>query len=218
MSLPFSQQDFLAVFAAFHEALWPVVLISWGLAVFLLAVLARHTVRPATVLTFGAFLWGWSGVAYHAVFFARVNPAAWGFAVLFVVEAVGLLWVAVTRRPIVFAVGHSLRGRIAGGLMSYAIIYPILVWLSGHEYPRAPVFAVPCPTVLFTAGTLLAATPAVPRWLYAVPVMWACVGGSAAFLLGMTPDLMLFAAAAALVLDGYVGVFPVASAAMRDPA
>lgn len=201
MSLPFTEQDFLLVFAAYHEASWPVVLISWGFAVLLVAGVVRHTVRPVTVLVFLAFLWGWSGVVYHAVFFTKINPAAWGFAVLFVVEAAGLLWLAVNRRSVVFAVGRNRRGWIAGVLMSYAVIYPILVWLSGHQYPSAPVFAVPCPTVLFTAGTLLAATPALPRWLYAVPVAWAVVGGSAAFLLGMTPDLMLFAAAASLVLD-----------------
>jgi hypothetical protein len=214
MSLPFSERDFLTVFAAYNETLWPAVLISWGLAVVLLVGLARGSARPGWVLTLAAFLWGWSGIAYHAAFFTAINPAAWIFAMLFVVEAAGLASLVVSRWPVTFALGHTLRGKIAAGLLVYAVLYPILVWLSGTEFPRAPVFAVPCPTVLFTAGILLAATPAVPRWLYVAPVLWAIIGGSAAFLLGVTPDLMLLAAAVALVLDGLAAARPARAASV----
>jgi hypothetical protein len=62
--------------------------------------------------------------------------------------------------------------------------------------PRAPAFGVPCPTTIFTAGLLLA-TP-LSRWLLVIPIVWSLVGGSAAFLFGMTPDLMLFATAVTL--------------------
>jgi hypothetical protein len=68
---------------------------------------------------------------------------------------------------------------------------------------------VPCPTTLFTAGCLLAAVPPVPRWLLVIPALWSLVGGSAALLLGITPDLMLFAAGAALAGLG-------ASSRLRD--
>jgi hypothetical protein len=84
ISLPFRDEDFLAVFAAYHEALWPVVLVSWGLAVSVLIGLARHR--------------AWSRVAYHAVFFTKINPAAWAFSVLFVVEAADLLWLVVNEQ------------------------------------------------------------------------------------------------------------------------
>jgi hypothetical protein len=84
--------------------------------------------------------------------------------------------------------------------LAYSLVYPILVLFSGHEFPRAPAFAVPCPTALFTAGVLFAVVPPVPRWLFIVPVAWSVVGGSAALVLGMTPDLLLFVAGVSLLI------------------
>jgi hypothetical protein len=49
---------------------------------------------------------------------------------------------------------------------------------------------------------LLAAAPPAPRWLLVIPILWSFVGGSAAIVLGVTPDLLLFAAGASMV--GYV--------------
>jgi hypothetical protein len=152
-------------------------------------------------MLFVATLWAWSGAAYHAVYFSRINPMAWIFATMFVLQAVGLSWLVVKRPSIAFVLGSTIRGKMAAGFLVYAIAYPLLVWMSGVEFPRAPVFALPCPTVLFTAGILLATNPPVPRWLYVVPVLWSLIGGSAAWLFGVTPDLMMFPAAAAMVLD-----------------
>ena len=119
------------------------------------------------------------------------------------------MWVAVTRPVVTFECGSTLRGRTAALLLVYSALYPLLVWLTGFSIPRAPVFAVPCPTVILTAGILLAGRPAVPQWLYVVPIVWAIIGGSAAFLFHMTPDLALLMAGAALVMD--------AVAARRSP-
>ncbi|HEY5550762.1 MAG TPA: DUF6064 family protein, partial [Opitutaceae bacterium] len=67
---------------------------------------------------------------------------------------------------------------------------------------------VPCPTTLFTAGVLLAVAAPVPRWLFVVPIAWSVVGGSAAVLLGMMPDLMLFVAGVCLAVYGVMpGLF-----------
>jgi hypothetical protein len=70
------------------------------------------------------------------------------------------------------------------------------------------MFAVPCPTVLFTAGVLLAVRPAVSRWLYLIPVAWSVIAGSAAILFEVTPDLALFAAATVMVLDALMVIRP----------
>jgi hypothetical protein len=72
--------------------------------------------------------------------------------------------------------------------------------LTVHDWPGVPTFGVPCPTTLFTAGCLLAAVRPAPRRLIVIPVLWSLLGGSAALLLGVTLDLILFAAAAALVV------------------
>ena len=62
------------------------------------------------------------------------------------------------------------------------------------------MFAVPCPTALFTAGIMLTAIPPAPRSLFIVPIAWTAVGGSAALALGMTPDLVLFVAGVCLLI------------------
>jgi len=35
-----------------------------------------------------AFLWLWMAVVYHAGFFADINPMAWVFALIFVLQSV----------------------------------------------------------------------------------------------------------------------------------
>jgi hypothetical protein len=57
---------------------------------------------------------------------------------------------------------------------------------------------VPCPTTILTIGFLLAGGAPVPVAVALIPILWAFVGGSAAFLLGMRADLMLLAAGIAL--------------------
>jgi hypothetical protein len=34
----------------------------------------------------------WSAVAYHIMFFTRINPAAWLFAAIFLLQAAQLRW------------------------------------------------------------------------------------------------------------------------------
>lgn len=75
--------------------------------------------------------------------------------------------------------GHTARHKIAAVLMVFSLGYPLLVLASGHEYPRAPLFAVPCPTTLLTCGVLLTAAPSVPVVASVVPVVWTIIAGSA---------------------------------------
>lgn len=76
-------------------------------------------------------------------------------------------------------------------------MYPALGKLVGHDYPAAPTFGLPCPTTIFTVGILMLTTSGTPRLAYAAPVLWAAVGSSAAFLLGVYQDLSLVVAAGA---------------------
>jgi Family of unknown function (DUF6064) len=116
-----------------------------------------------------------------------------------VLESAIFLWLAVTRR-IEFLWGHTPQHKIAAALIAYSLAYPVLVLASGHEYPRAPLFAVPCPTALFTCGMLLTAAPRVPIAASVVPVAWTIIGGSAAILLDVAPDAMLLIAGAAVAI------------------
>jgi hypothetical protein len=82
--------------------------------------------------------------------------------------------------------------------LAYSFLYPAFVVLTDHTLPRAPVAGVPCPTTLFTIGLLCAATPPVSRRLLIIPFTWSIIGGSAAIVLRMSPDVMLLAGAVLL--------------------
>jgi len=85
---------------------------------------------------------------------------------------------------------------------AYALAYPLLALATGLHWPRLPSFGVPCPTTLLTVGLLLGLAPRRLRGLSVIPWLWCLVGGSAALVLGVRPDLMLWVAA--VVLGWYV--------------
>lgn len=139
--------------------------------------------------------------------FGRYNTRVWPVVLLlwittvwFVVQLVRARSRSVVTRRIEFVWGHTARHKFAAVFIVYSLLYPLLVLASGHGYPRAPLFAVPCPTTLFTCGVLLTAVPRVPVGASVVPVAWTVIAGSAAILLDVPPDAMLFIAGAAVVI------------------
>jgi hypothetical protein len=202
MDLPFTETQFLDLFVAYHRTFGLAVVLLWIATLALVVPLLRGRSRSSVVSVVAAVHWAWSGIAYHAMFFTRINPAAWLFAALFVAQAAGFLWYGVAQSRLAYTWRRTPRHVLGAGLVAYSLAYPGLILLSGHEFPRAPAFAVPCPTTIFTAGLLLLTAEPVPLALLAVPIAWSLVGGSAAFLFGMTPDLMLFLAGASLAVYG----------------
>ena len=193
--LPFTHQQFLDLFAAYNEAVWPAQPAAYLLALGACAALAlrrRGAGRMAAgVLALG---WLWTGVVFHGLHFARINPAATAFAALFCVQ--GLLFVAVAvRRGAWLRPGRGWRAWPGWGLVAYAmLLYPAIGVAVGGRYPALPMFGItPCPLTLFTLGVLLLGERATPWWLLVVPGAWCVVGGSAAFLLQVPQDWPLLA-------------------------
>lgn len=99
MTLPFTRDEFFNVFGAYNERLWPFALALWLLTACALVVLTRaRPVRPWIIPGLLALHWAWAGLAYHAAFFSRINPAAWVFSGIFLLEAGLLLWYGVVHR------------------------------------------------------------------------------------------------------------------------
>ncbi len=202
--MPFTHEQFLDVFGRYNQALWPAALAFWlvsAATVLWLIRSGRGASRGIAALL--AVHWAWSGIAYHLAFFAAINPVARLFGALFVVEAACLAWLGVFRSRLQFSLGTTPRHVVASAFVVYSFLYPALSLLGGGVWPRLPLFAVPCPTTLFTAGLLLAADPPLPWLATVVPILWALVGGSAAFLLNVPADFALLLGA--LVLAVYVG-------------
>lgn len=198
MDLPFSTEDFLAVFRAYNLAVWPAQIGLFLLAIVLISFAlfgAERRQRWVVAITL-AILWAWMGAVYHLAFFADINPAARAFAILFLGQAA--IWVIWARRTpgLSFRPAGGIASAVGAGLLTYALlVYPLLNVASGHGYPAMPTFGLPCPTTIATFGLLAWATPRPPWYVWIVPIIWAVVGTSAAFVLGIHEDLGLAAAA-----------------------
>jgi hypothetical protein len=195
--MPFTQDQFFSVFAAYNAAVWPLQVFTYLLGVLVAGLTFRRS-KVATILitVILGLMWFVNGVAYHWSFFAEINPVARGFGVLFVVQALLLIcapFAATLYR--IEARGDALTVFGMCLVVYAALVYPALGWLAGHAYPAVPVFGVaPCPTTIFTIGILLLGTWQVARWLLVIPAIWALIGGSAAVLLDVPQDFGLIAA------------------------
>lgn len=193
--LPFTRDEFLAVFAAYNLAVWPAQLVAYLLGLGMVLALLRPTRRGQRMVGVGlGLMWIWTGVAYHALFFAPINKAAHAFAALVIVQGLLFAHAALVRSELGFSRAKGPRAWLGWALIGYsAFVYP-LIGVAGHGYPAMPMFGItPCPVTLFTFGALLLAQQPVPRRLLVIPLVWALVGGGAAFLLAVPQDWPLLA-------------------------
>lgn len=197
MALPFTVDEFYGVFRDYNMAMWPA---QWFLVALAIAALAAVLwPRPWSGVAVSAVLgvlWAWIAMAYHLAFFARISPAAYGFAALSAAGAAVFVWQGVIRRRLAFRWVPGLKAMAGVVLVAFAlVVYPVWSSYAGHPYPATPTFGLPCPTTIFTIGLLCFAVPPTPRSPLFVPLLWCLVGAQAAFLLGVQPDLGLIASA-----------------------
>jgi hypothetical protein len=204
--LPFDRDALLSLLAHYNDAVWP-----WQVLWVALAFAALGLLHPATrgalktrgVAAILAGLWAWMAVVFHFVFFSTIQPAAWLFGAVSLLQAAALVWYGVAHDGFAAAAAPPRapwRSVAAWALIGYALLaYPLLGWEQGLRYPAVPTFSVPGPTTIFSVGLMLLAGPSVPRVLFIVPVLWALVGSMAAMTLGLTQDLMLWLAGIAAV-------------------
>jgi hypothetical protein len=199
MHLPFTAEQFFAVFRAYNVSVWPVQALLLALALIALAlVVVPRRWSGVTISTILAFLWFWIGLAYHLAFFTTINPLAYLFAALSIAGGLIFLWHGVIGRNLQFQLARNARGVTGIALVVYAlVVYPVWSVYAGHHYPALPTFGLPCPTTIFTVGVLAFVVPPYPRAPLIVPVLWCLVGAQAAFFLGVPQDLGLVAAAVA---------------------
>lgn len=205
MNLPFTHDQFLDLFAEYNRALWPALVALWiATAVAVGRLYLGSGTNSRAVALVLALHWAWSGAVYHLAYFRRINPAAMLFGVVFLIQAGLLVWRGVGRSQLTLQPKHSPWRFAAGALLLYSLLYPAVALLLGLRAPRFPSYGVPCPTTILTAGLLLLVPRREARVLGIIPVLWAVVGGSAAFLLQIRADLAL--PLAGLVLLGYMGL------------
>jgi Family of unknown function (DUF6064) len=201
--LPFTREQFLGVFADYNTAIWPAQVLAYVLGLVVVAALLRPSpLGHRAVAGVLAAMWIWTGVAYHGLYFSRINPVALVFGALFVLQGLLFVVAGVAGRRLAFGHAAGPASAVGWALVAYAaVLYPLLGAWTGHAYPSLPMFGVtPCPVTLFSFGVLMLASAPVPRWLLIIPLAWSLVGGSAAFLLGVPQDWPLLFSGLTIVL------------------
>jgi hypothetical protein len=192
--LPFTPEQFLAVFVNYNNAIWPIQIAAYVLGGVAVAPLFRRTREGDRVIAgVLALMWLWTGLGYHGLSFSAINKAAYLFAALFIVQGCYFLYAGVYRCQIGFGLRPDLATGIGAVFIAYAaIVYPLIGMATGHRYPEMPMFGVtPCPVTIFTFGLLLLTERPVPRLLLVIPFVWSMIGGSAAILLNVPQDWLL---------------------------
>jgi len=200
--LLFSPRTYYRLFELYNEAVWPAQILAMALGLWILALLVRG--GPTRGRAVGAVLaacWLWSGVAFLALRYAKINFAATYFAWAFALEAALLVGTAVFPGRVAFEPRSGV-GVPAGRLILLVslVVFPILAPLFHRGWLCAEVFGLaPDPTAVATLGVLLTARGR-GRWLWmAVPVLW-CVVTGLTLLAMKAPDFWISPLAAVVVV------------------
>jgi hypothetical protein len=200
--LPFTREQFLGVFVTYNEAIWPLQVAAYLLGTVAVAQLFRSGRSSDRIITGAlAAMWIWTGFVYHVLFFAPINTAAYFFGALFLFQGGFLAYAGIQHDRLRFGVRSGPAAWVAAALLFYAaVLYPVIGMVTGHTYPEMPMFGVtPCPVTIFTFGMFLLTTQRLSRWLLVIPFVWSLIGGSAAIMLGITQDWLLFVSGFAAV-------------------
>ena len=202
--LPFTHDQFLALFVQYNKEVWPAQIVAYVLGLAMIVLLFVPSRGRNRIIGFGlAAMWGWTGIVYHWHYFASINRAAELFAALFVLQAALFLFSGAIRGHERYRPSRGAHAWAGWALVLYAaVLYPLIGLWGEHSLVEVPMFGItPCPVTIFTLGMLLLARP-VYWWLFAIPFLWSLVGGSAAFLLGVPQDwVLLVSGVAALWIE-----------------
>src|SRR3712207_6473429 len=97
--LPFSTEQFFQVFADHNAAIWPAQILAYGVGLLTIVSVFRSQPLGDRVASASlAAMWLFTGIAYHWLQFARVNPAANFFGAGFILQAALLAYAGSRRR------------------------------------------------------------------------------------------------------------------------
>jgi hypothetical protein len=202
MKTPFSTEQFFQVFEQYNLVVFPAQLIIVLLG--LVSLWLLHSNMPLKNLLIGSFLgalWIWTGLVYHIAFFSEINPAAFFFGGLFLVEGFLILF-NVFKDRFRFAIKFQPKDFAGYFFILFGlVIYPLIDWISDGSFIKTISLGLPCPSVIFTFGFLILTIDHIPNYLLIIPTLWAIVGLSAVVNFGVYQDLMiLISAISALVI------------------
>ena len=202
MNLPFTVEQFFDVFGVYNQAVWPMQIVLYLLAliaIFFAFIKFKNSDKIISAVL--AFFWLWIGIVYHLIYFTAINKAAYLFGILFIGQGLLFFYVGDMKSKLSFKFHADFYSVFGGIFILYAlIIYPIIGYQLGHIYPRTPTFGLPCPTTIFTWGLLLWTDKIVPKYVIIIPLVWSIIGFGAAWGLSIYQDY-------GLLIAGILGTF-----------
>jgi hypothetical protein len=190
--LPFTADVLFSSIAQYQRALWPLppIALLLGLGVVLLA-LRRVRYGNRLIAALLAAAWLWIGIGYHLLHFARLDFAAPLYGVLFVLEGLLLLWIAIRGR-LAFRYRGGLVGWAGLALAMLAVAWPLVDRLAGLGWQAERVVGLaPAPTTILTLALLLLVAGRTPWRLAIIPLLWTLITGVTAWILWIPQDLAL---------------------------
>jgi hypothetical protein len=201
--LLFSPRTYYRMLEHYNRAWWPAQLLTVGLGLAILALVAWPTKWQGRIISaILALVWAWVSWAFLWKRYASINWAATYVVPVFALESLLLVWIGVLDGRLTYRVRRNVAGIFGIALFVFSLtFYPMLAPVAGRPWQQAELFGLaPDPTVLATAGLLLLVEGRV-RWaLLAVPVLWCLTSGATLRAMGSPESLVLFPATFFLIL------------------
>jgi hypothetical protein len=190
MKIPFNTEQFLDVFKAYNDSVFPAQIIFYASATAVIFFIFKNPgYTSAVISSLLAFFWMWMGIVYHIIFFSTINKAAYAFGILFITQGMLFFYYGILKKSFTFGYRSGLPAYAGIAFICYSlIIYPLAGYAAGHVYPQSPTFGLPCPTTIFTFGILLLTVKNFPLVIIIIPVIWSVIGFFAALYLGIYED------------------------------
>ena len=166
-----------ADFVDYNESVFPAQIIHIGAAAAAFLLVLRPIGDSNRVVSMVlALLWLWTGIVYYIIFVSEIDPAAWLFGILFIVNAVLIFNDGVLNEHLKFDFSSNTAG-IAGTffVIFSLLIYPAIGFLIGREFPGNPTFAALCPITIYTIGMLMLTVSGVSLKLLWIPLVWSAL-------------------------------------------
>jgi hypothetical protein len=201
MNIPFTIDQFLAVFANYNQAIYPIQVLLNILAIASVYLSIKQSKFSNHIISFIlSLLWLWTGLVYHIIFFSTINKAAYIFGSMYILQSAMFIIVGIFKKELMFSFRRNFYSCVALIFITYSIfIYPVIGYFLGHIYPYSPTFGAPCPITIFTFGLLLLTDKKTPKYLLIIPLLWSLIGLSAAINFKIGEDF-------GLVIAGILGV------------
>jgi hypothetical protein len=195
MATPFSLEEFINVFTKYNTDTWPILILVYILALITVYLLFRKTSISNKIISgVISFLWFWTGLVYHILYFTDINNMAYVFGLLFIIASILFLFYGVIKEKLNFGFKSDIYGYTGMFFVFFALlIYPLLGYIFGHSYPDIPILPLPCPLTIFTFGMLLM-TKKISKFVVIIPLVWSFIGFTAALQFGIYQDFMLLIA------------------------